>query len=81
MATIGKNKAVVDMPNGMHFKGFFAWVIWMFVHIMYLIGFRNKLITLNNWVWSYFTYDKGTRLIIRTFNRKFMRRPVAVKEI
>ena len=81
MATIGKNKAVVDMPNGMRFKGFFAWLIWMFVHIMYLIGFRNKLITLNNWIWSYFTYDKGTRLIIRTFNRKFLRRPSAVNKI
>jgi NADH dehydrogenase len=81
MATIGKNKAVVDMPNGMHFKGFFAWLIWMFVHIMYLIGFRNKLITLNNWIWSYFTYDKGTRLIIRTFNRKFLRRPTSVNKI
>lgn len=68
MATIGRNKAVVDMPGGLHFKGFFAWLIWMFVHIMYLIGFRNKLITLNNWIWSYFTYDKGTRLIIRTFS-------------
>ncbi|MEO9872331.1 NAD(P)/FAD-dependent oxidoreductase [Ekhidna sp.] len=80
MATIGKNKAVVDMPNGMHFKGFFAWLIWMFVHIMYLIGFRNKLITLNNWVWSYITYDKGSRLIIRTFNRKFMRRSTAINK-
>ncbi len=67
MATIGRNKAVVDMPGGLHVKGFFAWLIWMFVHILYLIGFRNKLITLNNWIWSYFTYDKGTRLIIRTF--------------
>ena len=81
MATIGKNKAVVDMPNGMHFRGFFAWMIWMFVHIMYLVGFRNKLITLNNWVWSYLTYDKGTRLIIRTFNRKFLRRPATVNKI
>jgi NADH dehydrogenase len=70
MATIGRNKAVVDMPGGMHVKGFFAWLIWMFVHIMYLIGFRNRLITLNNWIWSYFTYDKGTRLIVRVFNRK-----------
>ena len=67
MATVGRNKAVVDMPGGLHVKGFFAWLIWMFIHIMYLIGFRNKLITLNNWIWSYFTYDKGTRLIIRTF--------------
>lgn len=69
MATIGKNKAVVDMPGGLHFTGLFAWLIWMFIHILYLIGFRNKLITLNNWIWSYLTYDKGTRLIIRTFNR------------
>ncbi|MEP1095325.1 MAG: NAD(P)/FAD-dependent oxidoreductase [Cyclobacteriaceae bacterium] len=69
MATIGKNKAVVDMPGGFHVKGLLAWLIWMFIHILYLIGFRNKLIALNNWVWSYLTYDKGTRLIIRTFNR------------
>lgn len=67
MATVGRNKAVVDMPGGLHIRGFFAWLTWMFVHIMYLIGFRNKLITLNNWIWSYFTYDRGTRLIIRTF--------------
>ncbi len=70
MATIGRNKAVVDLPGGLHFRGFLAWLVWMFVHIMYLIGFRNKLITLNNWIWSYFTYDKGARLIIRVFDRK-----------
>ena len=70
MATIGRNKAVVDMPGGLHVKGFLAWIIWMFVHIMYLIGFRNRLITLNNWIWSYITYDKGTRLIVRVFNQK-----------
>lgn len=70
MATIGRNKAVVDMPGGYHVRGFMAWMIWMFVHIMYLVGFRNRLITLNNWIWSYFTYDKGTRLIVRVFNRK-----------
>lgn len=67
MATIGKNKAVVDLPNKLHFKGLFAWLIWMFIHILYLIGFRNKLVTLTNWIWSYITYDKGTRLIIRTY--------------
>ena len=69
MATIGKDKAVVDLPGGIHFKGFFAWLVWMFIHILYLIGFRNKLITINNWAWSYLTYDKGTRLIIRTYDR------------
>lgn len=81
MATIGRNKAVVDMPGGMHVKGFMAWLIWMFVHIMYLIGFRNKLITLNNWVWSYLTYDKGTRLIIRTFSIADRKKRLARKAV
>lgn len=67
MATIGRNRAVVDMPNGMHLKGFIAWLAWMFIHIFYLIGFRSKVMVFINWVWSYFTYDKGTRLIIRPF--------------
>lgn len=81
MATIGRNKAVVDMPGGLHFKGFFAWLVWMFVHIMYLIGFRNKLITLNNWIWSYLTYDKGTRLIIRTFSIAARKKRLAEKAV
>ncbi|MEM9896664.1 MAG: NAD(P)/FAD-dependent oxidoreductase [Bacteroidota bacterium] len=76
MATIGRNKAVVDMPGGIHLKGFIAWLIWMFIHIMYLIGFRNRLITLNNWIWSYFTYDKGTRLILRKFSLPPPKSPV-----
>jgi NADH dehydrogenase len=69
MATIGRNKAVVDW-KGMHFKGIFAWLMWMFVHLLFLIGFRNRLVVFVNWVWSYFTYDKGTRLIIRPFRKK-----------
>ena len=69
MATIGRNKAVVDM-NNIHFKGFGAWVTWMFVHLLFLVGFRNKIVVFVNWVWSYFTYDKGTRLIIRPFKKK-----------
>ena len=66
MATIGRNKAVVDLGK-LHFGGFPAWVVWMFVHLISIIGFRNKLIVFLNWVWNYFTYDKGTRLIIRKF--------------
>ncbi|UII28482.1 NAD(P)/FAD-dependent oxidoreductase [Fulvivirga maritima] len=66
MATIGRNKAVVDMGK-MRLGGFFAWLIWMFVHLISIIGFRNRLIVFSNWVWNYFTYDKGTRLIIRKF--------------
>ncbi|MDX2250453.1 MAG: NAD(P)/FAD-dependent oxidoreductase [Bacteroidia bacterium] len=69
MATIGRNKAVVDFRK-LHLRGFVAWLGWMFVHILYLIGFRNRLVVFVNWVWSYFTYDKGTRLIIRPFRKK-----------
>jgi NADH dehydrogenase len=64
MATVGRNKAVVDLPY-LKFSGFFAWVTWMFVHLISLIGFRNKITTFINWVWNYFTYDRATRLIIR----------------
>lgn len=69
MATIGRNKAVVDYGK-IHLKGFVAWLAWMFVHLLFLIGFRNKLVVFVNWVWSYFTYDKGTRVIIRPFSRR-----------
>ena len=67
MATIGRNKAVADLKVfGKLYKtqGFKAWFIWMFVHLISLIGFRNKLIVMINWMWSYFTYDTGIRLII-----------------
>ncbi len=71
MATVGRNRAVVDIGK-IHFKGIFAWFIWMFVHLMSLAGFRNKAVTFVNWMWSYFSYDRGTRLIIRPFNRELM---------
>ncbi|MCC1485422.1 NAD(P)/FAD-dependent oxidoreductase [Winogradskyella immobilis] len=64
MATIGKNKAVVDLPF-IKFSGIFAWLVWMFLHLMLLVDFRNRLIVFVNWIWSYFKYDKGLRLIIR----------------
>ena len=66
MATIGRNKAVVDLPR-FHFGGFFAWTVWMFIHLISIIGFRNRVVVFSNWVWNYLTYDRGTRLIIRTF--------------
>lgn len=68
MATVGRNRAVVDI-NKIHFQGVFAWFTWMFVHLMTLVGFRNKLVVFVNWVWSYFSYDRGTRLIIRPFKK------------
>jgi len=68
MATVGRNRAVVDIHK-VRFQGIFAWFTWMFVHLMTLVGFRNKLVVFVNWVWSYFSYDRGTRLIIRPFLR------------
>jgi NADH dehydrogenase len=71
MATIGRNKAVVDLKYW-KFQGFFAWLTWMFVHLLFLVGFRNKLVTLINWIVNYFSYDRGTRVIILKFNRRTM---------
>jgi NADH dehydrogenase len=67
LATIGRGKAVADLPGNIHFGGRFAWWIWLFVHISFLISFRNKLLVFTNWVWNYFTFDKGNRLIIRPY--------------
>jgi NADH dehydrogenase len=65
LATIGRSKAVADLPKGIRYKGFFAWVTWLFVHLMYLVGFRNKMMVLVDWVWNYVTYDRRVRLILR----------------
>lgn len=63
MATIGRNKAVVDTKT-IKTQGFIAWYIWMFVHLISIIGFRNKVFTFFSWLWSYFSYDRSNRLII-----------------
>ena len=68
MATIGRNKAVVDM-GPLRFQGVFAWFVWMFIHLMYLAGFRNRMVVFVNWAWNYLSYDKGIQLIIRPFRR------------
>jgi NADH:ubiquinone reductase (H+-translocating) len=78
MATVGRNKAVVDL-RWIKFQGVFAWLVWMFVHLMSLVGFRNKVVTLVNWIWNYFSYDRGTRLIIRRFNRESMKQDTLCK--
>ena len=64
MATVGRNRAVVDLPFW-KFQGFFAWLTWMFVHLMSIVGVKNRVLTLINWVWSYVTYDQSLRLILR----------------
>jgi NADH:ubiquinone reductase (H+-translocating) len=68
MATVGRNKAVVDIGK-VRFGGLIAWFAWMFVHLITLVGFRNKLVVFVNWVYNYFTYDRTLRLIIRPFRR------------
>ncbi|HLT65659.1 MAG TPA: FAD-dependent oxidoreductase, partial [Flavobacterium sp.] len=69
MATIGRNKAVVDLPK-FHFNGIFAWFVWMFVHLMSLIGFKNKALVFWSWVYNYFVFDRESRVLIHKFERK-----------
>ncbi len=68
MATVGRNKAVVDMGK-LHFGGAIAWFLWMFVHLWFLVGFRNRVVTFFNWTYSYINYDRAARLIIRPFKK------------
>lgn len=64
MATIGRNKAVVDLPN-FSFNGYFAWLIWMSLHLMLILNVKNKLIIFINWAWAYITKDTSLRLILK----------------
>ena len=66
MATIGRNKAVADLKL-LHLSGIPAWLAWLFVHIIFLVGFRNRLAVLFQWSWAYFSFNKGARLITRNF--------------
>lgn len=66
MAIIGRNKAVVELPK-FKFQGTFAWLVWMFVHIMSLVGFRNKLVAFLDWTQNYFSYDRPLGLVVRPF--------------
>ena len=68
MATIGRNKAVVDLKH-FKFQGVFAWYVWMFIHLFFLIGFRNRMIVFVNWVYNYIRFDREARLIIRPFKK------------
>jgi NADH:ubiquinone reductase (H+-translocating) len=66
MATIGRNKAVADL-NYIHLSGLPAWIVWLFIHIIFLVGFRSRIAVLMQWAWSYVTFNKGARLITRNF--------------
>lgn len=69
MATIGRNLAVVELPF-VRFYGFFAWLTWMFVHLMAIVGVKNRLLVFINWFWNYVTYDQSLRLIIKPIGGK-----------
>ncbi|NIM48158.1 MAG: FAD-dependent oxidoreductase [Gemmatimonadales bacterium] len=62
LATIGRAAAVADLP-GIRISGFLAWILWLFVHLMYLVGFENRVLVFIQWAWNYFTWDRGTRII------------------
>jgi NADH dehydrogenase len=70
MATVGRNLAVVDIPKPkLHFGGFFAWFIWMSLHLFLILGVKNRLFVFINWIYNYFTYDQNLRLIFKEFYR------------
>lgn len=73
MATIGRNRAVVDLKHT-HFDGFAAWLTWMFIHLISLLGMRNKVSVLIDWIWSYFTYTNSTRLLLHPAKYPLRRR-------
>jgi NADH dehydrogenase len=71
MATVGRNLAVVDVPKPkLHFGGFFAWMIWMGLHLMLILGVKNRFFVFCNWLYNYFTYDQNLRLIFREFYKE-----------
>lgn len=69
MATVGRNRAVVEVKK-LRFGGFLGWLTWMALHLMLLVGFRNRVVVFINWLWNYLSYDRNIRLIIRPFERK-----------
>jgi NADH dehydrogenase len=68
MATIGRNMAVVDLP-WWHFSGFFAWVVWLFIHLMAIVGVKNRLFIFINWASNYFSRDQSLRVLIKPFSK------------
>ena len=64
MATIGRRAAVADLPLGLHLTGTMGWLSWLGVHLVFLIGFRNRAVVLLNWSWNYLTWDRGSRVIL-----------------
>jgi NADH:ubiquinone reductase (H+-translocating) len=81
MAVIGRGRAVVEI-GGRSYGGFFAWAIWMLVHVVQLVSFRNRMMVLVNWAWKYLSWKNTIRLIIRPYVRQGteVTRPVAIQD-
>ena len=64
MATIGRRSAVAELPLGVHLAGTLGWLSWLGLHLVFLMGFRNRAVVFLNWAWNYFSWDRGNRIII-----------------
>jgi NADH dehydrogenase len=80
LATIGRSHAVADLGK-LHFSGYFAWLAWLFVHLLFLIGFRNRLFVVAEWAWAYITYNHGARLITYNHGARLITDPGAKEPI
>src|SRR5690606_24672172 len=70
MATVGRAAAVGRIGDRLQLSGMLAWLAWLLVHILYLIGFRGRLVVVLSWAWAYFTYERGARLITEAVERR-----------
>jgi len=76
LATIGRSRAVADFGK-LHISGYFAWLAWLFIHLLFLIGFRNRLFVISEWAWAYLTYNHSARLITDPGEKEPLERPKA----
>jgi len=82
MATVGRNLAVVDIPRPkLHFRGFIAWFIWMSLHLMLILGVKNRFFVFSNWVYNYFTKDQSLRLVFPEFSKAKKKSEAMVNQI
>jgi NADH dehydrogenase len=77
LATIGRSHAIADFPGKIHISGFLAWLSWLFVHLFFLIGFRNRLFVMIEWAWAYLTYNHSARLITEPVEKEPVEKPRA----
>ena len=77
LATIGRSRAVAEFPGKIHISGYFAWLAWLFIHLLFLIGFRNRLFVMSEWAWAYLTYNHSARLITDPGEREQIEKPKA----